>query len=206
MRTQIRALNETTEIKIGGNGNGHMAHIQNIDYLADFYSRLGQKAIHTEVALPEKTKRSDGSNEVFVRSPWITSGVLTVNMLGYRQVAAPKVFVRSPWIKTGALKVNMPLYKTAKAPRIFVKSSWITSGALTVNIPLYKTVAAPNSRARKGGFNRSNAVFVRSPWIISFGIFPAARMDHSIENCLRLVAVLTSVNQDRTPLAYLKAA
>jgi hypothetical protein len=228
MRTQIRALNEATEMKIGGNGNGHMAHIQNIDYLADFYSRLGQKAVHEEVTLPEKTKRSDGSNEVFVRSPWITtgaltvnmpvngpafvrspwikSGILTVNMLGYRQAAEPKVFVKSTWITSGALTVNIPLYKTIPSTKVFVRSPWITTGALTVNIPLYKTVTAPNSPVCKGGFNASNAVFVRSPWIISFGIFPAAKMNHSIENCLRLVAVLTSVNQNRIPLAYLKAA
>ncbi|MCX5813310.1 MAG: hypothetical protein NT178_12315 [Proteobacteria bacterium] len=152
MRTQIRALNKVTEMKIGDNGNGHITHIQNIDYLADFYSRLGQKTVHVEVTFPENAKRP---------------------------ASAPTVFVKSPWITTGVLKVNMPGNRPAFASNLF---------------------------ARRGGFDGSNAVFLRSPWITSYGVFPVEKMNHSIENSLRLVAVLVSVNQDRTSLAHLRAA
>jgi hypothetical protein len=175
MRIQIRSVNKATEMKIGDNGNGHTAHALNIDYLAEFYSRLSQKTVHTEVSLPENSKISDSSKAVFVESPWITSGVFKVNMPGKRPAVALRVFVSSPWIKTGVLKVNTP-------------------------------GNSPGLSVHNGGFKGSNAVFLRSPWITSFGIFPVEKMDHSIENSLRLVAVLVSMNQGRTPLAHLKAA
>lgn len=140
---------------------------------------MGQKMEHAQVTLPKNAKRSDSKKAVFVGSQWITSGVLRVNTPEYRPAVAPGFFVKSPWIKTGILKVNMPGYRPAAISRVSVC---------------------------KGSFKGSNAVFVRSPWITSFGIFPVEKMNHSIECSLRLVAVLVSVNQDRIPLAHLKAA
>jgi hypothetical protein len=231
MRTQIRALNEATEMKTGGNGNGHAAHIHSIDRLAAFVGRLGQKTGCIGVTLPENAKRPDST--VFERSPWTATGTLIVNTPGNRLAEAPMVFVKSLWITTGVLKVNMSNNKPATASRAFVISPWITTGVLRVTIaknkpaafskffltskwitsgifklttPANKPAAVPGSPVRKTGSDGSNTAFLRSPWIISYGIFPAEKMRHSIENSLRLVAALVSVKQDRTLPAYSKAA
>jgi len=204
MRTQIRALNEATEMKTGGNGNGHAAHIHNIDRLAGFVGRLGQKTGRIGVALPKNTRRSE--SKIFVRSPWIATGTLIVNMPGNRLAETPSAFVKSPWITTGNLTVITVKNEPSAFSKFFLRSKWIISGIIKVTISVNKPSAVPGLPPRKAGFNVSNTFFLRSPWIISYGIFPAKKMRHSIENSLRLVAALVWVKQDRKLLSYLKAA
>jgi hypothetical protein len=147
MGKQIRLLKEATEVKIGDNGNGHAVHIQSVKYLAEFLGRMGKNKVHTEVALPENTKISDDA-VFFLRSPWITTGVLNISMPGSRPAMAPTFFVRSSWIRTGVVKTNIPGNKPA---------------------------AFPGFLAHKRGFYSGNAVFLRSPWISSYGVFPIGK-------------------------------
>jgi hypothetical protein len=147
MGKQTGLLKKAARAKIGDNGNGYAVNMQSVKYLADFLGRFGKNTVNTEVLLPENTKISDDAG-FFIRSPWITTGILNVNMPGSRPAMAPTFFVRSPWIRAGVVKTNTPGKKPAVLPAFLV---------------------------HKRGFYSGNAVFIRSPWVSSYGVFPIGK-------------------------------